>query len=384
MQGPGFRAKTWVEINSGALKKNITALRSILEPEAVFQAVVKANAYGHDLDTVVRLAATDGVTHFGVDSIDEALLVRKRAPEAEIYILGYTIPERLSEVVENGFIQNVYRHDILTELAKEGLRQQRQARVNIKVETGTRRQGVDISQLEPYFIELRRNERFLSLQGVSSHFADAENAEHPEYTSSQHNRFCEILAAFHKAGFNPATPHIACSAAAILYPETHFAMARFGIAMYGLWSSEELRRKNRVGKRAIELSPVLSWKTRIAQIKDVPIGASVGYSHGFVTNRPMRIAILPVGYYDGLRRNWAEPGSVIIRGQRCKIVGNICMNMCMVDISLLPQASVDDTVTLLGRNGMHQITAEDFAQKTGTINYEVVTAINPLLPRFVV
>lgn len=377
-------AKTWVEINAGAYKKNVNALRSLLEPGVVFQAVVKANAYGHDLDTMVRLALTEGINVFGVDSVDEAVQVRKRAPHAEIYILGYTVPERYPDVVGQDFVQTVYRVDHLELLAKESLRQQQVVRVNLKIETGTRRQGVEKQQLEPFFIVLRQNERFIKLHGVSSHFADAEDPDHPEYTSSQHNLFCEALGAIHNAGFTPPVQHIACSAAALLYPETHFTMARFGIAQYGLWSSEQLRRKNRVSKRAIELTPILSWKTRIAQIKDVPAGSAIGYSHGFVTNRPRRIAVLPIGYYDGLRRSYAGPGDVLIRGQRCKIVGNICMNMCMVDVSLLPQAAEGDIVTILGRNGMHQITAEDIAEKTGTINYEAVTAINPLLPRIVV
>lgn len=384
MSTPGVGAKTWVEINAGAYKKNINALRSLLEPEAIFQAVVKANAYGHDLDTMVRLAQTEGVNTFGVDSIDEAVLVRKRAPHAEIYILGYTVPERYPEVVDQDFIQTIYRADHLELLAKEAIRQQQVVRINLKIETGTRRQGIEKHQLEPFYIILRQNERFIKLHGVSSHFADAEDPDHPEYTSVQHNYFCETLGAIHNAGFAPPVQHIACSAAAILYPETHFTMARFGIAQYGLWSSEQLRRKNRVGSRAIELTPILSWKTRIAQIKDVPAGSNIGYSHGFVTNRPRRIAVLPIGYYDGLSRRYATHGDVLIRGQRCKIVGNICMNMCMVDVSLLPQATTEDTVTILGRNGMHQITAEDIAEKIGTINYEAVTAINPLLPRVVV
>lgn len=380
----GAGAKTWVEISASALSKNIQALRSLLEPEAVFQAVVKANAYGHDLDTIVRLAITEGVTHFGVDSIDEALLVRKRAPNAEIYILGYTVPERFPDVVKHDFVQTIYRLDSFQLLAQEAVRQQQVVRISLKIETGTRRQGADPKKLEPFFIELRRNERFVNLHAVSSHFADAEDPDHPEYTTRQHNTFCEALATIHNAGFRPEIQHIACSAAAILYPETQFTLSRFGIALYGLWSSEALRRKNRVSGRSIELTPVMSWKTRIAQIKDVPAGSSVGYSHGFVSNRPLRVAVLPVGYHDGLRRSYATKGEVLVRGQRCKIVGNICMNMCMVDVSLLPQLGVGDTVTLLGRNGMHQITAEEIAERTGTINYEIVTAVNPLLPRFVV
>lgn len=380
----GHGAKTWVEISANALTKNITALRSLLEPEAVFQAVVKANAYGHDAEVITRLATSDGVKVFGVDSIDEAILVQNRAPDADIYILGYTMPERFPEIVERNFIPTIYHREAIKMLGEEGLRQQRRVRINLKIETGTRRQGIDEKQLDAFAIELRQQERFVTLHGVSSHFADAEDAMHPEFTSQQQNLFCDALAKLHHARFSPPVQHIACSAAAILYPETQFTMARFGIAMYGLWSSESLQRKNRVSKRAIELTPVLAWKTRVAQVKDVPPHTSVGYSHGFMTTRPTRIAVLPVGYYDGLRRNYKRDGEVLIRGQRCKIVGNICMNMCMADVSTLPQIASGDTVTLLGRDGMHQISAEDMAEKMGTINYEVVTSINPRLPRVIV
>lgn len=373
--------KTWIEISAQALSRNISALRSLLDSEADFLAVVKSNAYGHDLDTIVRLCISEGVTSFGVDSIDEAMAVRKRTSDADIYILGMTVEARIKDIVENDLIQTVYTAEMISLIAEEAMKQQRVARVGIKIETGTMRQGVEIAKLEPLFIALRQNERFIELFAVSSHFSDAEDVANPEYTKKQQNLFCEALIKIHRAGFSPTKQHIACSAAGILYPETQFNLSRFGIAMYGLWSSESLRRRNRTSSRSIELAPALSWKTRIAQLKDVPAGATVGYSHGFFTNKAMRIAVLPIGYYDGLFRSYARAGEVLIRGQRCKIVGNICMNMSMVDVSHLPQCTKQDIVTILGKDGMHQITAEEIAEKTGTINYEVVTSIKQHLPR---
>jgi alanine racemase len=376
--------KTWVEISASALKKNSHALHSILNDGVTFCAVVKANAYGHDLDTIVRFLLLEHIDHFAVDSIDEAELVRKRAPNAEIFILGYTPPERIKDVISNQCIQTVYDLDTLSMIAKDALELQEKAKINIKIETGTRRQGIELSALEPFLRTIKQLERDLILVGISSHFADAENANDRSFTESQNTLFEQARDKATALGFAPKYIHISCSASGILTPETQHSMVRFGIAMYGLWSSDSLKSVNRVSNRAIDLSPVLSWKTRIAQIKDIPPRVPIGYSHGFISDRPMRIAILPIGYYDGFTRSNKGKGKVLIRGQQCQLIGNICMNMCMADVSTMPQLKVGEIATILGKDGMHQISTEDIAQRTNTINYEVVTSINPLLPRIVV
>lgn len=381
MTAPTHGAKTWVEINSEALRQNIRALKGLLVDQATFCAVVKANAYGHDIETMVRLALLEGVDHFAVDSIDEAIAVRKRAPSAVIFVLGHTVPERLPDVLEYDVIQTVYDLASVDTLLSLAVKRQGVAKINLKIETGTHRQGIFPHELPAFLRKCKQEERSLKLMGVSSHFCDAENAQDQTVMIKQHNRFCEALATVNAYGMPPYV-HMACSAAAMLSDQTHHTMSRFGIAMYGLWSSESLRRKMRVTK-ALELQPVLSWKTRIAQLKDVPVGEYIGYARGFHNDRPRRIAILPVGYYDGYRRNYTKNKHVLLHGHKCPILGIICMNMMMVDVSLVPQAKVGDTVTLLGRDGMHQISADDIAEATDTINYEIVTSINPLLPRIV-
>ncbi|MFH1712065.1 MAG: alanine racemase [Patescibacteria group bacterium] len=375
-------AKTWVEINSDALRKNVEHLSAIMQSGTNFCTVVKANAYGHDIDTMVRLLLTEGINLFAVDSIDEAIRVRQRAPEADIFILGYTVPERLEDVIEHSFIQTIYDLTMIDCFLEIALKKRVQARVNLKIETGTNRQGVLVHQLPDLLRQLAREQRFIRLEGVSSHFADAENADDHTLSNAQHARFMEAITVVEQYGLEPRFIHMACSAAALQAPETHHSMIRFGIALYGLWSSESLRVHVRRSK-SVELTPVLSWKTTIAQIKDVPVGDYIGYARGFRTDKPRRIAVLPVGYFDGYRRCYKD-SSVILHGQQCPIIGIICMNMMMVDVSMIPQARVGDTVTLLGRDGMHQVTAEDLAKIANTINYEIVTAINPLLPRIVV
>ncbi len=382
MKAQGF--KTWIEINATALKSNINSLRSLLKPGVTFCAVVKANAYGHETDTIVRLCTVEGINHFAVDSIDEALIARRRAPEATIFILGYTVEKRLSEVIANGFIQTVYNEEDVAKIGSLALSQQRKALINLKVETGTQRQGVTLKKIDPFLREIRRYERFLELTGISSHFADAEHTSAPNFTHEQTGVFEEALIICQDLGFEPKYQHIACSAAAVAYPETQGTMTRFGVTLYGLWSSEELRRTNNVSQRTIDLKPILAWRTTVAQVKDVAPGVSIGYGRTYVADRPIRIAVLPVGYYDGYRRISSRQGSVLIKGQRCSILGTICMNMMMVDVSRLPSVKTGDTATLLGRDGMHEISAEELAENMSTINYEVVTQINPLLPRIVV
>ncbi|MFH1631557.1 MAG: alanine racemase [bacterium] len=374
--------KSWVEINATALRSNIGALRSALNPGAQFCAVVKANAYGHGLEPIVRLASLEGIAHFAADSVDEAMAVRRLAPNATIFILGFSVPERFTDIITNRLIQTVYRAEQVNLIAQKAAEIQSQALVNIKIETGTNRQGIPENQIPDLIRAIKKNERALTVVGVSSHLSDSENTDDQSIVRNQLDRFRSVVSALNASGINPKFAHIACSAAAMLQPDAHFNMARFGIAMYGLWPSESLRKKMRISGK-IDLKPVMSLQSVIAQVKDIAAGDFIGYSRGFRADRPMRIAVLPIGYYDGYRRAY-EGADVLIHGQRCRNVGHICMNMTMVDVSAIAQVSAGDHATLIGRDGMNQISAEDLAGQAGTINYEVVTSIGAHLPKIVI
>jgi alanine racemase len=376
-------AKTWVDISASALSHNIKVLKSSLSPGVEFSAVLKANAYGHDLETITRLCLTEGVRVFCVDSVDEGIRVRRLSAEVDIIVLGFTVHERLADIINHELIQTVYDADSIVELGRLALSAQRPAAINLKLETGTYRQGVLPRDLDGLLRLIKNQGDSVVLLGASSHFHNAEDVNHPQASDEQFARFQTALTFIAEQGFALRYQHICCSAAAMMYSEMQGTLVRFGIALYGLWSSESLRRAPEMYQKKIDLQPVLSWKTRIAQMKDVPAGDSIGYGLSFVAPRNMRIAVLPVGYYDGLRRGYSK-GEVLLRGQRCPLVGTICMNMCMIDVSALPSARAGDTVTLLGRNGMHQISAEDLAIKMETINYEVVTQIGSQLPRRVI
>ena len=375
-------AKTWVEIHEQALRLNVAALRSLMDERIVFSSVVKANAYGHGLKEVVQILYQDGVRFFCVDNIDEAQEVNAIAPEATVLILGYTPMVRLPEVVKAGFHQVVYDPDILTALQKIGLGLQKKALVHLKIETGTLRQGV-LPEMLPEFLLQAKQSGAVDVVGVSTHFANAEEADDPTFVEYQTGRFWQACTVVEQIGFSPRYIHSACSAAFILYPETQGTMVRAGIAQYGFWPSRETRHAARFLNRRIELEPVLSWKTSVAQVKEVPMGAPVGYNGTEILRRHSKIAILPVGYSDGFDRRLSSVGEVLIRGQLCRVIGRVCMNMFMVDVTDVSKAKVEDEVVLLGKQGSEEITAEEMAEKIGTINYEIVTRINPLIKRVI-
>jgi len=376
-----FPAKSWVEISRTAYASNVRTIESRLGEGVALCAVVKANAYGHDTISTVTLAQEAGVNHFGVDSIDEAIEVRKRAPESTIFVLGYTVPQRFRDVIVHNLVQTLYTSESIAALAQEARRQQGRALVNIKLETGTNRQGVLPSNLKSILADIERNADAIDLTSISSHFSSSEDLSKQPITHEQNQRFVQLTNVVERFGFTPRYKHISCSASALLYPETHHTMVRAGLTQFGLWPSEAVR-KSLLGQ--MELAPVLTWKARIAQIKDVPTGEPVGYGQSFIGDRPLRIAIIPIGYYDGYTRLFKDKAHMLIKGQKCRVIGNICMNMCMIDISAVPNVHQGDPVTLIGRDGHNQISVEDLAQWMGTVNYEIPTMIKAHIPRVIV
>lgn len=379
---PPRGAKTWVEVSQSAMENNIAALKSFLKPESTFCAVIKANAYGCGMIEAATIAAKCGIDTFAVDSIDEAVGLRNLLPAAIIFILGYTVPERLEDVVAIDAIQTVYNPETILELSKYASKYHRPAKVSLKIETGLHRQGVGPRALVNLLDAIKAAGDSVSVEGVGSHFASSEEPASP-MTAFQLKNFQQAVQSVFDAGYTPRYQHIACSAAGMANPESQGTMTRFGIALYGIWSSKNLKQRVVLGRQNIELQPVLSWKTRIAQIKDVAPGSAIGYGGTHVANRPLRIAVLPVGYYDGFDRGLSNKGEVLIRGRKCPVLGIVCMNMIMIDVGSVPNVAVDDIATLLGRDGMHSMTAEDMAVAANASHYEVITRINPLLPRVI-
>ncbi len=371
--------RTWVEISRQNLLHNIDEIRKLLKPETSLMAVVKSNAYGHGIAEVAKITNSK-VDWFGVDSIDEALLLKKTGIKKPILILGYIPLKRLNEAVKNGFRFVVYSYETVKVLSKI---YNLKSIIHLKVETGTSRQGIGENEILN-FIKFIKKFPNIKIEGIYTHFANIEDTTDHSYAEKQLGIFKRIIRLLEKNGIEIPIKHTACSAAAILFPETHFNLVRLGLSQYGLWPSKETFVSAKMSKRSIELKPALAWKTIIAQIKNVKKGVPVSYGLTEKVNRDSKIAVLPVGYWDGFDRGLSSVGNVLIQGKRCKILGRVCMNMCVVDVTDIPGVKTEDEVVLIGKQGKEQITIEDIAGKLGTINYEVATRINPLIKRVII
>lgn len=372
--------KTWVEISAKALRGNMRELRRLIGQEVRHMAIVKANAYGHGLAEVVDAVAEDA-DWFGVFSLEEGLQVRQRT-DKPILILGATLAENLPTVIAEGFSQACSTREAVQAMsaaASAGC----PAKVHLKIETGTSRQGIHVQDLQGLLGHMKELPH-LTLEGAFTHFANIEDTTDDSYAKQQLARFENALEVFAEAGMTPEITHTACSAAAMLHPSTHRSMIRTGIALYGLWPSDETKVSMRHLGRDITLTPALTWKTRILQVKPLAIGTPVSYGLTEKVTRDSRIAVLPAGYWDGYDRGLSSVGEVLVHGKRAKVLGRVCMNMTIVDVTDIREAADGDEVVLLGRQGTECIAAEELARKLGTINYEIVTRINPLLPRVTV
>lgn len=345
-------------------------------------AVVKSNAYGHGLVPVARVADAEGAAWFGVDNVDEGIELRKNGIKKPILILGYTLNSRLRDCVDHELSFVVYNLETARALRKLQLKK-KSAFVHVKIETGTTRQGVSGDALRRLVRELKKTPGVV-IEGASTHFANIEDTTDHAYAEKQLERFQDGLAILEKEGIDPPWKHAACSAATVLFPDTYFNLVRLGISMYGLWSSKETLAVAKREHRMLELTPAMTWKSIVAQVKTVAKGTPISYGITERVTRASKIAVIPVGYWDGYDRGLSGTATVLIRGRRCKVLGRVCMNMFMVDVTDVSDVSVEDEVVLLGSQRRETIRAEELASKLGTINYEFVTRINPTIARIVV
>jgi len=373
----------WVEINRQAFLNNIQEFKNRLGQTGLL-AVVKANAYGHGLLEIASLAAEAGVEWFGVHSLEEGLSLRQAGFNQKILILGYLPLAGAEAAVRAELRSTVYDPETIKALAAASRQLKRPAFVHLKIETGTNRQGIALNKLGSFLSLLKKTPEVV-LEGISSHFANIEDTTDDFYPRYQLENFLQAIKYLESNGLRVPVRHMSCSAAAILFPETYFNLARVGIGLYGLWPSRETLVSCRLrGQSPLRLKPVLSWRSRVAQIKTVARGAYIGYGCTYRTTRPTRLAVIPVGYYDGYDRRLSNSAYVLVKGKRAQVRGRVCMDFIMVDITDIPGVKLEDRVTLIGSEGREKITADQLAALSGTISYEVVTRINPLLPRFIV
>lgn len=377
---------TWLEISEEAYGHNLRFFRQLVGPDVELSAVVKSNAYGHGMEPVAELARRHGADSFCVHALDEALRLRRAGYSEDVLIMGHVPLARLAEAIHADFRLVLYNPESARRLMELTAELDRPVRVHLKLETGTHRQGLDDGDLKS-LVESLTSEPRVQIEGAYTHFANIEDTTRHEYAEGQLRRYRRALDLLKELGVEPPKCHAACSAATLLFPETHFHMVRLGVSQYGLWSSKETQLSYMMehgGHVEGTLEPVLTWKTRISQVKDVPAGAFIGYGCTYQTTRPTRIAILPIGYADGYDRHLSNQAHVLIRGRRAPVRGRICMNLTMVDVTDIPEAQLEDEVVLLGRQGNQHLAAADLANLVGTIPYEIVARLNSDMPRLVV
>jgi len=366
---------TWAEINLDNLRHNIMEIRRITSSTSNICAIVKADAYGHGAVEVAKEALACGATYLGVAFLDEALELRKHGITAPILILGFTPENQFDKIIEHDITQTIYNTDSAKALSECAVKLNKKAKVHLKIDTGMSRIGFcpeicfTPEFKEPFSLP------GLEIEGIFTHFARADEKDR-SCTNEQFRLFIKVISSIEEDGYSIPIKHAANSAGIMEYPETHLDMVRPGIILYGLYPSDE------VSKQLIHLKPVMSLKTRVSNVKVLPKGKAISYGGTFVAQRESIIATLPVGYADGYSRLLSSKAHVLIKGQRAPIVGRICMDQCMVDVTdVQGSVSIGDEVILIGEDGNDRISADEIAKLIGTISYEVVCGISKRVPR---
>lgn len=359
---------TWLEINLRTLTENYRILTTIAGKPVM--PVIKANAYGHGLEEVARALETAGAQWCGVARIEEALMLRNAGILMNILVLGFTPPQRIREAIINRINVTVYDFNLAQQYADAIGNSTSKLNVHVKVDTGMGRLGIPTHQVLEFLKFIKEKHEF-DVQGLFTHFACADEPEKP-YTLEQLNKFSEIVKEVEHQGLRPALIHAANSAATLNFPDSRFDMVRCGLALFGLSPSPET-------KFPESLQPTLSWKTRLVSIKNLPSGHGVSYGFRYFTQKQERIGVIAAGYADGLRRRLGN--HVLLQGRRVPVIGNICMDQCMLQLDKVPEAREGDEVVLIGKQGNMQITATEIAKEWGTISYEVVCGMAARMPR---
>jgi len=367
------KMRTWVELDRSAIKKNYDLFRRIIKKPTKFMAVVKSNAYGHGLIEYAKEMARLGVDWIGVDSFEEGLEIRRVGIKKPIMVFGYVAPEYFKEAVKNNISVTISSMDSLKALAK----QKAKLKIHIKPDTGLHRQGFLMEEMNKVLKILKKNPQ-ISVVGLYSHFAIGEDPKYKKHSAGQVKEFLIWCEAFEGAGYKPLR-HICATSSTMMYPEFHFDMVRVGIGIYGLWPSKET--KQAVGRK-YKLWPVLSWKAVISEVKTLPKGEKLGYDLTETLKRKSKVAVVPVGYWHGYPRLLSRRGALDVAGKQARVMGNISMDMLVIDVTEVKNVKSGDEVVIIGGKNNHWAEADIMAQDSDTINYEIVTRINPIIKRF--
>ncbi len=364
--------RCWAEIDLSALAANYRALARSLPAPAELLAVVKANAYGHGAVPVARSLAAQGCSFFGVAQITEAQELRRGKIRGRILVLSHLEAGEIPALFQSELTPVVDRIELARAISRVAQRRGRKNfPIHLKVDTGMGRLGLIPAEIPRFLRDFRRLEN-IRMEGIMTHLSEATD---PVFTRFQRKEFQEAVRLFLDAGYHPLYTHSSNSAAVILRRIGGDNLVRTGLALYGAYPEK------RLAKSGLTLKPVLTWKTRIQQIKKIPPGYRVGYGKMSLNRSARAVAILPVGYADGYPRSLSNRAEVLVRGKRAPVIGSVCMDLTMVEVSGIPGVKVGDKVTLIGRDGRGEIRAEEMSAWAGTIPYEIFTSISGRVSR---
>jgi alanine racemase len=354
-------ASTWVEINLSHLKHNFRAIQQKVKPDTGIMAVVKADAYGHGLIPVARELAGLGVSALGVGSIEEGIRIREKiSPAIPVFLLLGCFPEEVSACLRYNLTPLLYSLEVAERLDREARRRNRVVSAHLKVDTGMGRLGVPWTGFQAFLSEINRL-KHVRITGLTSHFGQADLEK--EYNRTQWKRFSTALKIAHQAGLHLSENHMANSAALLYYKSSHLHYVRPGILLYG---------SNPNGhRRGMGLKPVMTLKSRILQVKEVPAGVEVSYGGTYITSRPETLAIIPVGYANGYPRLLSNRSVVLIRGKRFPLIGRVCMNLIVVGVDKSLSLQAGEEVVLMGCQGQESVSADELASQAESISYEL-------------
>ncbi len=378
---------SYLELDPKAYKTNIDFLKKHFHKGVLFSSVVKGNAYGHSIEKFVQIALAENVKHFSVFDSNEARRVKAVVNDnATVMIMGWLSNEGdLTWIIENDIEFFVFEKARLTAALSSAKKLNKKAIVHIEIETGMNRTGFNSNELKWLQDFLIKHSDFIEFKGLCTHFAGAESITNYFRIKKQIDRYDEIYKQFCTKNLKPKQRHAACSAAAMMYPETQMDMVRIGIMQYGFWPSPEVLVNFYNTKRKNEnpLKRVISWKTEVMSVKKVKRGEFVGYGTSFMADANMKIACVPVGYAHGYGRSLSNVGRVLINGERCVVIGTINMNMMVIDVTLLEKIKRGDEVVLIGDQADKQLSVSSFSDYSNLLNYELLTRLSADIPRII-
>ena len=355
---------TWTEVNLDAIAQNVRNIKKLIGEKKELMAVVKGNAYGHDILEVSSVALNNGATRLAVARLEEGIFLRKARIDVPILILGLTLKQQAELLVSYNITPTVCEYEMIEKLSESAIKEDKVVKVHLKVDTGMGRIGIFPNHILD-FVKKVKALKNIEIEGIFTHFSVADEKD-KTYTEEQFKKFIEVLTILEKEGIKIPVKHVGNSATLLDLPYMWLDLVRPGISIYGLYPSREVQ-------KTVKLIPAHSFKTRIVFLKELPAGECISYGRTYATTkRRTKIASLPIGYADGYNRLLSNQGEVLVRGRRFPVIGRVCMDQCMIDVTNLPQVKIGDEVVLWGRQGQEEITVEEIAEKIGTINYEIV------------